>query len=230
MNDFFTTFLPLTSKIDSDYNQKAQKIKNIRSKKHIEYLDKIPFSDFKAFELIMNSLPENILLQLGNSSTIRYAQLFENKENIKVFCNRGTSGIDGSTSTAIGAAVAHKKQTVLITGDISLLYDSNALWNNYIPQNFKIIIINNGGGGIFRILPGHQENETFNTFFETSHGLTAKHLAKMYHFDYHIASTVENLKIELENFYAIKAPAILEVFTPTKQNDEILLNYFKNLV
>jgi len=230
MNDFFTTFLPLTSKIDSDYNQKAQKIKNIRSKKHIEYLDKIPFSDFKAFELIMNSLPENILLQLGNSSTIRYAQLFENKENIKIFCNRGTSGIDGSTSTAIGAAVAHKKQTVLITGDISFLYDSNALWNNYIPQNFKIIIINNGGGGIFRILPGHQENETFNTFFETSHGLTAKHLAKMYHFDYHIASTVENLKIELENFYAIKAPAILEVFTPTKQNDEILLNYFKNLV
>jgi hypothetical protein len=82
--------------------------------------------------------------------------------SISVTC--GTSGIDGSTSTAIGAAVASKIPTVLITGDIGFLYDSNALWNQYIPKNFKIILINNGGGGIFRILPGHEENAVFNTF------------------------------------------------------------------
>lgn len=94
------------------------------------------------------------MLQLSNSSTIRYAQLFPQKESITVFCNRGTSGIDGSTSTAIGASMVVNRPTVFVTGDLSFFYDSNALWNRYTPSDFRIIIINNAGGGIFRILPG----------------------------------------------------------------------------
>jgi 2-succinyl-5-enolpyruvyl-6-hydroxy-3-cyclohexene-1-carboxylate synthase len=171
------------------------------------------------------------MLQLGNSSTIRYAQLFDINPSIQVFCNRGTSGIDGSTSTAIGAAVANEKQTVLITGDISFLYDSNALWNEYIPKNFKIILINNGGGGIFRILPGHEETPVFNKFFETSHCHTAEHLAKMYGFDYSIASNEASLESSLLALYTQnETPSILEIFTPTRDNDSVLLNYFKELV
>jgi 2-succinyl-5-enolpyruvyl-6-hydroxy-3-cyclohexene-1-carboxylate synthase len=229
-NDFFRTFLPLTNKIDSNYKQLSQKIKTLRAHKHLEYLATIPFTDFKAFEYILPSLPKNAMLQLGNSSTIRYAQLFDIDKSIEIFCNRGTSGIDGCTSTAIGAAVANQRQTVFITGDIGFLYDSNALWNNYIPKNFKIILLNNGGGGIFRILPGHDETPVFNTFFETSHCLTAEHLAKMYNFDYQIASSGETLKNKLENFYLIDKPTILEVFTPTKINNEYLLDYFNHLI
>ena len=124
-----------------------------------------------------------------------------------------------------------QKQTIFITGDISFLYDSNALWNNYIPKNFKIILINNGGGGIFRILPGHEETPVFNTFFETSHGLTAEHLAKMYGFDYHIARDERSLVHELAALYNQNdKPSILEIFTPTLDNDRILLQYFKELV
>ena len=104
------------------------------------------------------------------------------------------------------------------------------MWNNYIPKNFKIILINNGGGGIFRILPGHQENTTFNTYFETSHCLTAEHLAKMYGLDYLIASEEMSLKDNLNLLYQSDKPIILEVFTPTKNNDKILLDYFKNVV
>ncbi len=229
-NSFFINFLPLTIKKNSNYNQLGQNIKSIRAEKSLEYLKTIPFCDFKAFEIIIPNLPKNIQLQLGNSSTIRYAQLFDFEPSIEIFCNRGTSGIDGCTSTAIGAAVANKKQTVFITGDIGFLYDSNALWNNYIPSTFKIILINNGGGGIFRILPGHDETPVFNTFFETSHCLTAEHLAKMYGFDYQIASSKENLKLILNDFYQIEKPAILEVFTPTKINNEYLLDYFKHLI
>jgi 2-succinyl-5-enolpyruvyl-6-hydroxy-3-cyclohexene-1-carboxylate synthase len=228
-NAFFTEFFQLTKNIESNFRQNAQVIKTIRSVKNIEYLATIPFSDFKAFEIILASLPKNSMLQLGNSATVRYAQLFDIDKSIEIFCNRGTSGIDGCTSTAIGAAVACRKQTIFITGDVSFLYDSNALWNNYIPQNFKIIVINNGGGGIFRILPGHEESQVFNEFFETSHCLTAEHLAKMYNFKYRIASTVESLKNQLQDFYSTNKPAILEVFTPTKSNDTILLDYFKNL-
>ena len=230
-NDFFNQILPFTKTVKSNYFQTGQAIKKLRAAKHKIYLDKIPFSDFKTFEIILASLPKNSMLQLSNSSAIRYAQLIEIDPSISVYCNRGTSGIDGSTSTAIGAAIGGKKPTILITGDIGFLYDSNALWNNYLPKNFKIILINNGGGGIFRILPGHQENEVFNTFFETSHCLTAEHLAKMYGFNYSIASSETSLRSSLTEFYAEnELPSILEIFTPTLENDKILLQYFKELI
>jgi 2-succinyl-5-enolpyruvyl-6-hydroxy-3-cyclohexene-1-carboxylate synthase len=229
-NDFFSQILPFTKKVKSSYFEKAQEIKKGRAVKHGQYLKKIPFSDFKAFEIIFKGLPQKVMLQISNSSAIRYAQLFETDPSIAVFCNRGTSGIDGSTSTAIGAAIVSDCATVLITGDIGFLYDSNALWNEYIPKNFKIILINNGGGGIFRILPGHQETPVFNTFFETSHCLTAEHLAKMFNFNYSIASNEKSLKEGLEAFYSQNdKPSILEVFTPTLVNDKILLQYFKEL-
>jgi 2-succinyl-5-enolpyruvyl-6-hydroxy-3-cyclohexene-1-carboxylate synthase len=228
-NAFFNLFLPKTKKTPSNYLAKAMDLKEIRAQKTFEYLSAIPFSDFNAFSIMLSMLPKNCQLQISNSSPIRYAQLFDIDSSITVYCNRGTSGIDGSTSTAIGAAVASGKETIFITGDIGFLYDSNALWNNYIPKNFKIIIINNGGGGIFRILPGHEENNTFNTFFETSHCLTAEHLARMYQLDYLIANNEESLKKGMVNLLDNSSPTILEVFTPTKLNDRILLDYFKNI-
>jgi 2-succinyl-5-enolpyruvyl-6-hydroxy-3-cyclohexene-1-carboxylate synthase len=234
-NAFFNAFLPLTTRIKSDYFSQLNAIKTVRKEKHEAYLSKIPFSDFKVFEQVIATLPQSSQLQISNSSAIRYAQLIPIDSSIEVYCNRGTSGIDGSTSTAIGAAVSsnrrNAKQTVFITGDVGFLYDSNALWNNYIPKNFKIILINNGGGGIFRILPGHEETPVFNTFFETSHCLTAEHLAKMYGLDYAVATDEMSLTKGLDSLYAQnEKPAILEVFTPTLDNNAILLQYFKELV
>ena len=227
---FFDAVLPDKVSTESNYQKQMLSIKKHREEKHQNYMDEIPFSDFKAFELVLESLPHNCHLQISNSSAIRYAQLFDIDPSIEVFSNRGTSGIDGSTSTAIGAAFAQEKQTVLITGDISFLYDSNALWNKYIPSNFKIIIVNNGGGGIFRILPGHQETQVFNEFFETSHSLTAEHLAEMYGFSYFSASDKKTLEEEIPKLYQENSkPAILEIFTPTLINDQILLDYFKAL-
>ncbi|MEN9910197.1 MAG: hypothetical protein RLZZ540_3356 [Bacteroidota bacterium] len=230
-NTFFEAFLPLTIDVKSDYFEKMNQIKEIRKEKQAAYLAKTPFSDFVVFDTIIKSLPSDSQLQISNSAAIRYAQLIDINPSIEVFCNRGTSGIDGSTSTAIGAAVANNKPTVFITGDVSFLYDSNALWNNYIPNNFKIIVINNGGGGIFRILPGHDETEVFNTFFETSHGLTAEHLAKMYGFEYITATNEDSLESGLKQFYNLKnQPTILEIFTPTLENNGILLQFFKELI
>ena len=230
-NLFFNQFLPFTIPIKSNYFSTFNAVAKLRQTKHQEYLAKIPFSDFKAFEKIIPSLPENSMLHLSNSSAIRYAQLIAINPSIQVFCNRGTSGIDGSTSTAIGAAVANERPTVLIAGDIGFLYDSNALWNEYTPKNFKIILLNNGGGGIFRILPGHEETPVFNKFFETSHCLTAEQLAKMYGFEYSIASTEATLETSLKALYEQnEKPSILEVFTPTLENDKILLQYFRELV
>lgn len=230
-NLFFQSFFMMTETVESNYNQYAQNIKALRQKRSLEYLAKIPFTDFKVFEKVIPALPKNSQLQISNSSPIRYAQLFDIEKSIEVFSNRGTSGIDGSTSTAIGAAVASKKPNVFIAGDIGFLYDSNALWNNYIPKNFKIILINNGGGGIFRILPGHDETSVFNTFFETSHCLTAEHLCKMYGLNYLTASTETTLEESLKTMFSNdEKPTLLEVFTPTLENDKVLLQYFRELV
>ncbi|AWG22430.1 2-succinyl-5-enolpyruvyl-6-hydroxy-3-cyclohexene-1-carboxylic-acid synthase [Flavobacterium faecale] len=230
-NLFFKEFIPYTQNVASSYFEKLDAIERLRNKRTKEYLGKIGFSDFVVFEKVIAGLLKNSQLQISNSSAIRYAQLVEIDASIEVFCNRGTSGIDGSSSTAIGAAVANNKQTTLLTGDIGFLYDSNALWNNYIAPNFKIIIVNNGGGGIFRILPGHQETPVFNTFFETSHQLTAEHLAKMYQFDYCAVDNVIDLETALQNVFASNdKPSILEIFTPTLDNDKILLQFFKELL
>lgn len=229
INSFLSQLLTENT-IESSYKSSIDKIWKDRVAKHQEYTAKIPFSDFKVFDFISQNLPKNIQLQVSNSSAIRYLQLFDLNKSVQVFCNRGTSGIDGSTSTAIGAASATNLPTILITGDISFLYDSNALWNNYIPKNFKIILLNNSGGGIFRILPGHQETETFNTYFETSHQLNASHLAKMYGLDYFEANDEMTLQQQYTKFLnQNEKPSIIEIFTPEKENNGILLEFFRRL-
>ncbi|WP_370390969.1 2-succinyl-5-enolpyruvyl-6-hydroxy-3-cyclohexene-1-carboxylic-acid synthase [uncultured Winogradskyella sp.] len=228
-NTFFTSFLPLlTHQVKSDYKPNWLKVRLKRREKHVAYLSSIPFSDFTTFSILLKSLPKQSMLQVGNSSAIRYLQLFQLRKDIKVFCNRGTSGIDGSTSTAIGAAVISKERTTFITGDLSFFYDSNALWNNYIPASFRIIVVNNAGGGIFRILPGHKNTENFDTFFETKHNLNAKQLCDMYGLVYLEARNQSDLENALSTFYKLNdKPKLLEVFTPSTTNDEVLLDYFK---
>lgn len=227
-NAFLEKLILPSKTIVSNYKPSWLKVRAHRRKRHDAYLEEIPYSDFTVFDSLLKSLPEKSQLQIGNSSAIRYAQLFQVREDITVFCNRGTSGIDGSTSTAIGAATASKERVTFITGDLSFFYDSNALWNNYIPKNFRVIVLNNGGGGIFRILPGHKNTENFDTYFETKHQLNASQLCQMFGFEYLAVENQKDLDSELNNFYEdSKQPKLIEVFTPSTINDEILLNYFK---
>lgn len=229
-NTFFNAFLPLTKSAESNYQSYWLNVKNKRVQRHSEYMQNITFTDFKAFHHILNYLPKNNVLQLGNSAVVRYAQLFKLDNSLQVFCNRGTSGIDGSTSTAIGAAVATHKPVVFITGDLSFFYDANGLWNNYIPKNFKIILINNNGGGIFRILPGEKNTPNFDKYFETIHSLKAKQLCEMYKINYRFTDNEAGLEKELTAFFNYnESPSLIEIQTPRTQNDRVLLDYFKFL-
>lgn len=223
---FFKTVFSDLKYQESDYRRFWDEVKTYRGAKLREYLKEIPYSDFMVFNELFKNVPNEEMLQIGNSSAIRYSQLFPCDEQVQVFCNRGTSGIDGSVSTAVGAALASQKPTTLVTGDLSFFYDSNGLWNNYIPKNFKIIIVNNEGGGIFRILPGDKNQEYFEKYFETSHQLTAKHLAKMYGFHYVKVSGETELSSSLKTFFSEGNNQILEIFTPREINDEVLLKYF----
>lgn len=228
MNIFFKHFSPKTISVSSGYKKEWSDLKKYRLKRHHEYEALCSYSDFKVFSEIFKRLPEERQLHISNSAAIRYAQLFTLPPSLEVFCNRGTSGIDGSTSTALGAANITKLPTVYITGDLSFFYDSNALWNKYIPSNFKIMVINNGGGGIFRILPGAKMVDNFETYFETEHQFSAESLCTMYGLNYTKATNLVELQKELEVFFNnSNSPQLLEIVTPSKVNDQILNDYFK---
>ena len=225
--DFFLEFNKVTAQKESNYQPKWLQLRNEKRVKHAEYLFNTEHSDFKVFEQVLESIPANCQLQISNSSIIRYAQLFSIDETNTVFCNRGTSGIDGSTSTAIGAAYVNKNQTVFITGDLSFFYDSNSLWNKNISKSFRIIIINNSGGGIFKIIPGPNSTNALK-YFETPHCLTAEPLCKMYGFEDQKGFSTETVKEQLNGFYKTSdKPKILEIFTASEKNDLILKEYFK---
>ncbi|WP_299536549.1 2-succinyl-5-enolpyruvyl-6-hydroxy-3-cyclohexene-1-carboxylic-acid synthase [Ulvibacterium sp.] len=212
---------------ETDYRGYWLNIKENFKLRRTEYIKQIGFSDLLAFHYISKTVPRSYQLHLANSSTVRYAQLFNWDASIKMFCNRGTSGIDGSTSTAIGASIFSKEPTLLITGDLSFFYDSNALWNDYVRPDFRILLINNGGGGIFRILPGQEDTPNFETYFETVQNLEAEHLCNLYGFEHtKVASAIE-LKRELKPFYKQSdKPKLLEICTPRLLNNKILLSYF----
>ena len=215
----------------SSYREEVLKHYNKFGARGQQWLKIQAFSDLKVFEKIAFKLPNTLQIQLANSSTIRYAQLFDLPKETSVFCNRGTSGIDGSTATAVGAAQISKTPTLLITGDLSFFYDLNGLWNNYIPNDFRILLINNSGGGIFRILPGEKDTPKYDTYFETIHQRNAKSIAKAFGFEYKSTRSMFGLNLKLNSFFkASSRPKILEIHTPRKLNDQILLDYFKSMV
>ena len=204
-------------------------LRDKRDLKHKDYCLKTPFSDFKFFEILSQKLPENINLHFSNSSAIRYAQLFDFQKN-KIFCNRGTSGIDGSTSTAMGFAMKSAQQTVLVTGDLGFFYDINGLWNNYIPPYTRIIIFNNGGGDIFKIIPGPGSTNALEEFILTKHHKNAEYIAKHFGFSYTKVSDEDTLSRVLDNYFKQDVKAkILEVDTSAIENSEILKGYFEFL-
>ena len=218
------------NKSDSKYFEKWNQLDCSKLDLHNRYMKVINFSDLKVFEILTNWIPKKYNIQVANSTPIRYFQLFDLKNKNMMFANRGTSGIDGSTSTAIGSSVQNDSPVLLVTGDLSFFYDVSALWNKHIPKNFRIIIINNSGGGIFKILPGFKENNLFSEFIETQHNLSARLIAKMFNFNYTRVSTKFGLNLYLRTFFKnSKKPKILEIKTSSVKSTKILKEYFRYL-
>lgn len=225
---FLRDFVQRKQNVEGNYFEKWNNIRNEKETKQNEFIKELPFSDLKIFEKIINSYPQNIQIHYSNSSVIRYAQLFEHSPSNTVFCNRGTSGIDGCTSTAIGAAIVNQKQTLLISGDIGFFYDNNALWNRYLPSDFRIIMINNGGGNIFKIIPGPEDSGVLEDVFETRHSLSAEFLAKMHQFEYIKVSSLIEFDEEIQTFYKeSNRPKIMEIDTSKVKNEDLQRAYFK---
>ncbi|MDD2798645.1 MAG: 2-succinyl-5-enolpyruvyl-6-hydroxy-3-cyclohexene-1-carboxylic-acid synthase [Bacteroidales bacterium] len=212
---------------ESEYAKLWQRKEKISAERHSDYMNIAPWSDLKAFEIICKATPEGSDLQLGNSSAVRYGHLFSQRHLGSVQSNRGTSGIDGSTSTAVGAAWISEEITTLISGDISFFYDSNALWNKYLSPNLRIFVMKNGGGSLFRFIPGPSSVEELDDYFEAAQELNIEKVANLYNLPFYRSNNAEELAAILPKIYeSHDKPVIIEVNTPRLENDKVLKAYF----
>ena len=215
---FFKRWVELTTEIGRHgeiYNSKYSKVQIETNKRFSKLLDKTEFNYFSAVRNVLKQLPKNSVLHLGNSMPVRIANFIGlNDSTIDVWCNRGTSGIDGVVSTAVGHAIAEPKwKHTLIVGDLSFFYDRNGLWLNHeFPTNLQIVILNDSGGGIFNMIPGPSSQGHLTELFTTQHQRTAKITAKEFNMNYQSASSIE----EITGWES----GILEIFTDMKTNTE----------
>lgn len=185
------------------------------------------FGEFQAVQMLLQSLPPQCVLHLGNSMSVRYAGLAGiNKTIAEVYSNRGTAGIDGCLSTAVGHALSGKQLHFVLLGDISFLYDRNGLWLQKIPENLRIVVLNNQGGGIFSLIEGPGNLPELHEFFTTEHHLEAGSTAEEMGLDYFSCPDKDSLVNHLPVFIQDGGPAkILEVKTSIAKNTHIFSQY-----
>ena len=195
--------------------------------RHDEYLGSAPYSDLSVFEKLFEIIPRGSKIHLANSSPVRYAQLFDIQGEFEFLSNRGVSGIDGSVSTAVGyAKLDPDNWNTLITGELGFLYDSNALFNKLVPDNLIIIVINNAGGNIFKIIPGPTDFEGSDDLIIFDHHFKCKGIAENFDIHYTAVKIIDEISTVLTDAYQKKKAQIIEIITPVESSD-ILKNYFK---
>ncbi len=231
---FLSQLLPqVAESIHSDYAQRWRAVTQVAEEQHNTFAQRVEWSDWLAFDTLLSRMPCGSKLQFSNGTSVRYAQLFTYPQVARCDSNRGTSGIDGSTSTAIGAAMVDcESLMVLITGDISFMYDANALWIRQLPENLRIVVMCNGGGGIFRyIIPESGWGECMEECFETAQQVDVAAVAALHQIAYREASSVAQLHEVLTSaaWQHGKGAMILGVNTPRTVNDKVLKSYFFHL-
>ncbi|WP_439489057.1 2-succinyl-5-enolpyruvyl-6-hydroxy-3-cyclohexene-1-carboxylic-acid synthase [Algoriphagus sp.] len=207
---------------DPEYYQSWHALEKTVSTNLTQILQKEVFGEYAALAHCLSKTPLLSKIHVANSMAVRYLN-FLGKRNQEVICNRGTSGIDGSNSTAVGCTFTTKETVTLITGDMAFFYDRNAFWHNYTMPNLRVILLNNHAGGIFRIIDGPANQPELEEFFETKQNLTAQHLATEFGFFYSKVVNQEELEASLIDFYSDSLhPKILEIETSSPRNAEIL--------
>jgi 2-succinyl-5-enolpyruvyl-6-hydroxy-3-cyclohexene-1-carboxylate synthase len=197
----------------------------ILKERHSMWLENLPWSDFYIYHQLIEKSGLSVDLHLANSTPVRYAELFAKAPQINYYANRGTSGIDGCLSTAAGAALVSGQPTLVITGDVGFFYDSNCFYNNQLPSNLKVVLINNGGGGIFDILPGPKTSPDIS-YFTTPHSFDAKGICQAFKVKYFKASSKKEFYAIFNKFLDSNECSVLEVETNQTDNSAIYRKYF----
>lgn len=225
--DFFKAINRQLDKQSTSYSDKWIEISEKAANRTVDFQHNCKWSDFYAMGRIMQLIPYDWQLQLSNGTAVRYAQLFDYAKFSRVESNRGVSGIDGSTSTAVGAHMFYPAITLLITGDMSAQYDVGALGLSQITPRFKMAVLNNSGGGIFRFIKSTSVLDECEDYFACKTNLPLKQLAAAYGFAYYEIDRKESFDSTFADFAAqSEKPAILNIITPPSESATILKQYF----
>jgi 2-succinyl-5-enolpyruvyl-6-hydroxy-3-cyclohexene-1-carboxylate synthase len=208
---------------DSSYLGEWLKTELRTKQKEQNYLDNLTsLNDLTALNCIFKYLKNDYQLHIANSMPIRYANVLAGKcEDNEVYCNRGTSGIDGCVSTAIGAAMVNNKPTILISGDVAFLYDRNGLLIPNLPDNLKIVVINNAGGNIFRMIDGPAALPETEQYFETKHSFSARRTCEDSGIVYFFVDEISTLETTIQFFLEVEGISLLEIFTDAFENEKV---------
>ncbi len=188
------------------------------------------YSELAAVKEMMKVLPEWSVLHLANSSAIRLAELFPLRRGVEVCANRGVNGIEGSLSTAIGYAACDDRLNVLLIGDLSFFYDMNALRNEDISHNLRIVLLNNGGGAIFRNVQGMEVKGESGRLVTATHGTSAEAWARALDFAYLKVTDETSLQYAMiEMTCPYDRPVFIEVFTHAETDAEEWKRYYEQI-
>lgn len=226
---FFETIKNLLESSPSDHKrenylqlwqaQSSQTAQNIQLR-----LSKSKLTHLSFVQLILSHMPQSSALHLANSMSVRYANfigLNENDKTVEVFCNRGTSGIDGCISTGMGHTLSSDQPNIIVTGDMALFYDRNAFWHNYKYPNLRIVVLNDHGGGIFNLIDGPQELPELQEYFITNQKLNASNLAAEFGITYLKLDSASKVKNILQDFFEFDGkPKLLELEIDSSVNRE----------
>ncbi len=259
-HEIHDTFMHLTGLIEADYiealNELAEMINGMggkqgcksyadnnnvefrqRWKEQIEIIDaKIAsyepqysqMSAVKEFEESLADMDYGYQVHYANSSAVRLADIYADHY---VWCNRGVNGIEGSLSTAAGFSVVCCDMVFCVIGDLSFFYDQNALWNTNLGGNFRILLLNNGGGGIFYNLKGLKESHACEKLVAACHTTTAQGICTQNDIGYVSARNDEELRLGIAMLLTseTKRPMLLEVFTDISDDSNALIELVKNI-
>lgn len=167
-------------------------------------------------------------IHYANSTAIRLANIFARHP---VYCNRGVNGIEGSLSTAAGFSLVYKDKVFCVIGDLSFFYDQNALWNQNLHGNFRILLLNNGRGGIFNILPGLEQSPARDKLVAAEHQTSAEGICRQNDVVYFHASDMDGLHQGIDTLLSMDSdrPVLLEVFTDPSEDERVYRAYYHSL-
>ncbi|MBI0400220.1 2-succinyl-5-enolpyruvyl-6-hydroxy-3-cyclohexene-1-carboxylic-acid synthase [Cyclobacterium marinum] len=221
---FLDFFRKEANKLETNFENEWLKKNATVKTKLPSLLEHAPFGELNALEKILKALPAYAKLHIANSMAVRNVNFLGlGGDDLEIICNRGTSGIDGSNSTAVGCTFTTKEPVVLVTGDMAFFYDRNAFWHQYNLPNLRIILFNNQGGGIFRMIDGPSKLPELDEYFETKQKLNGKFLAEEFNFHYRGVTGMGDLLSELQTFFDKSLnPKLLEIKCDSETNTNTL--------
>lgn len=217
--------------IDGSYVELWKSLKTGVKAKHDTYDPE--YSQMLAVKLFEKSINCSSVVYYANSMSVRLAAIYADHY---CYCNRGVNGIEGSLSVAVGASLAQATLhpdalTYCVIGDLSFFYDENALWQQQLGGNLRILLLNNSQGGIFRNLRGLEKSAARDSLVSAHHETSAEGVCEQFGIHYLRATDEKALRVGLELLHSLKShrPVLLEVMSDVNEDERVFKGYFENL-